>query len=387
MILSYGLGVDSTAILLRWLLEPDSRDFDLDDLVVIVAQTGDEQRETGRLVEQYVFPLLRRYGVRVVQVARAGASDKAGHVVLDDTRQPYVCHLGGAYTLSAHMLAAGTVPQVGGPRRCSIRFKGWVLDRWVSEYTGGAPYDHAVGFELGELGRMAEDREQLRLAGRRPFYPLIEWGWHREQAEAYIVEHLGVAWIKSACTFCPFAMTSAAGRRRTVARYIANPAEAMLPLMMEHVAVALNPRQGLIGGERLADLLTADPAASGLLREFSRSLDEQQWALYEVRRAFRARKGNPMAMANAVRSLVRLDIGERAGMVKELRARARSAGATLAADGEHHRAWIRRRGTAFPCVEELLTIAPAVAADKVGPGFDEAWEQGLRGSPQLAICG
>ena len=34
-VLSYGLGLDSTAVLLRWLADPSSRDFDLSDLVVI----------------------------------------------------------------------------------------------------------------------------------------------------------------------------------------------------------------------------------------------------------------------------------------------------------------------------------------------------------------
>ena len=36
---SYGMGVDSTAILLRWLHESSSRDFDLGDLVVLTAMT------------------------------------------------------------------------------------------------------------------------------------------------------------------------------------------------------------------------------------------------------------------------------------------------------------------------------------------------------------
>ena len=35
VVLSYGLGVDSTAILLRWPSEPSSRDFDLVDLTVV----------------------------------------------------------------------------------------------------------------------------------------------------------------------------------------------------------------------------------------------------------------------------------------------------------------------------------------------------------------
>lgn len=40
-VLSFGMGVESSALLLRWLEEPESRDFDLErDLIVITSQTG-----------------------------------------------------------------------------------------------------------------------------------------------------------------------------------------------------------------------------------------------------------------------------------------------------------------------------------------------------------
>lgn len=43
--LSWGMGVESTAILLRWLIDPTSRNFPLSQLSVITAQTGDEHRD------------------------------------------------------------------------------------------------------------------------------------------------------------------------------------------------------------------------------------------------------------------------------------------------------------------------------------------------------
>jgi hypothetical protein len=45
-------------------------------------------------------------------------------------------HLGGAYKLSDEMLAAGTVPQVAGSRKCSAKAKGWVLDRFPDAEIG-----------------------------------------------------------------------------------------------------------------------------------------------------------------------------------------------------------------------------------------------------------
>jgi hypothetical protein len=133
---------------------------------------------------------------------------------------------------------------------------------------------------------------QLGLPGRIPSYPLIEWGWNRRMCEDYIYAHLGVRWRKSACVMCTYALTSIAGRKRSLARYITDSDQALLPLLMEYVAVALNPRQGLIGGERLIDALAADPAVRTLLAQFDRHLDTRTWALYDVRRAFRAHKQN-----------------------------------------------------------------------------------------------
>lgn len=66
VVMSYGMGVDSTAILLRWLTDQSSRDFDLRDLVVISADTGGEFEQTITDVEEVVLPALRAAGVRFI---------------------------------------------------------------------------------------------------------------------------------------------------------------------------------------------------------------------------------------------------------------------------------------------------------------------------------
>jgi hypothetical protein len=68
-ILSYGMGVESTAILVRWLEDTSVRPCSLDELLVITAHTGDEYQDTQRDIEMYMLPMLRRHGVRYVQVA------------------------------------------------------------------------------------------------------------------------------------------------------------------------------------------------------------------------------------------------------------------------------------------------------------------------------
>ena len=62
-ILSYGMGVESSAILLRWIMSPVTRPCSLEDLIVITSQVGDEYTDTGRDVEAHILPLMRRgYG-------------------------------------------------------------------------------------------------------------------------------------------------------------------------------------------------------------------------------------------------------------------------------------------------------------------------------------
>ena len=95
-ILSYGMGVESTAILIRWLESAPVRPCRLDELIVITAHTGDEYADTYRDVETYVLPLLRRHRIRYVQVARGGSSQTDGIVVLSDSRETETLFWDGA---------------------------------------------------------------------------------------------------------------------------------------------------------------------------------------------------------------------------------------------------------------------------------------------------
>lgn len=119
VVLSYGLGEDSTAILLRWIADPTSRDFDLQDLAVVVAMTGSEWDSTRMAVEEHILPQVAAAGIRFIQVARGQrhvttAGD--GVVVLSDSRTPTRLYIEGGYSLYQEMTEAGTVPQSGGAR-------------------------------------------------------------------------------------------------------------------------------------------------------------------------------------------------------------------------------------------------------------------------------
>ncbi len=384
VVLGFGLGLDSSAILARWLTDPSSRDFELHELAVITAMTGQEWPETRRLVEKHLLPLMAAAGVRYIQVARRGSVEADGVDVLSDSRSTKQLHLVGAWTLAHEMFDAGTVPQTTGGRHCSQHFKGFPLDAVIAVLTCGQPYRHVMGFELGERSRAKRDAE-YNTALRSGEYPLRDWdgGWDRERAQAFLFETFGVKiWVKSACTYCPFALGSEAGRLEAIARFIAEPEAGVLALVMEFVATALNATQGLIKGKRLLTLLHGAAGTGEVLAGFERLLADLPWAVYHVRRTLSPRDDGK---ANHARSLRILDVGSPEEMRARLGERAKRGGVPVTIgdpafpDDTHPRVWLRRReltvlAKRIPTAEEFLTIAPATAISKTGPAFTGAWD-------------
>ena len=371
VVLSLGMGVDSAALLTRWLLEPDSRDFDLNQLLVITSQTGDEWETSRELMQNHLMPLMAQHQVRYVQVARAGRTIKSGVLLLDDSRAAQTLHLEGGYRLSQELLTAGTVAQSGGNRVCSIHAKGDVLDLYLAVETQGAPFRHMIGFESGEMRRAIRDAAVpgKKDLNRTAEYPLISWAWDRDACQDYLRDVFGVEWSKSACHMCPFALGSKAGRDRMVAKYRQHPEVAAQSLFIEHVALCLNGNQGIIAGDRLIDLLTAQhvTAAIRLLHE---QLDTVEHAVYEVRRTFTRRRDGKYNNARSVRAISR-------GLS---RTQAAELLATLGpADGSDSiaRVWTNRRAPAADAVEvtgeRFYVAAPATVEDKDGPAFASSW--------------
>lgn len=385
-ILNWGLGVDSTAILLRLfaLLENleargvtgPARDaeiaaagfgdgFTLDRFAVVVAMTGSEWPTTGQHCERHILPMLARWEIRLVQVARSGPLEADGVTVLDDSTRPARLHLAGGYRLFDELAAAGTVPQLGGVRKCSLKAKGTPLDRVITDITGGRPYRQIMGFEAGECSRADKDARE-NTATRTGVYPLIWWGWDRDACERYIHDRLGVWWPKSACTFCVFALANREGQARVLAGFAANPDLAWEPLLMETIAQALNPAQTLMKGRTLYDLL-AEAGQGEALRRFEQRANRMTWALVEVRRVMRA-------PGNAVRSVRVLATGGRADMRAALHQQATTRGRPVETSSRHARLWLARRTPdVYPHAEHLLTVVPALVADKEHPQFAKAW--------------
>jgi hypothetical protein len=364
VVLSEGMGVESASILLRWLLEPASRDFSLDDLIVLTAMTGDEHKQgTGEAFTRHLLPLMRQQRVRYVQVARAGPSNEDGVVILDDSREPHRLHLEGAWRLSDELLRAATVPQFAhGRRLCSIKFKGWVLDSWLAEHLDGRPYRHVMGFNAQEHKRIQRDTSYSTLT-RLSEYPLLAWGWTRADCEAYLMQHTGIRWPKSCCTFCPFA----GGRSEALERLLAEPGAAREALLVEHLALACNPRSTLYSSGTLRELL--EQRAPGVVADFLESLRLSPWAVYRVRRIL-------WAKGRGARELTTLFHGSKPEAEAHLRCLAPAAHPSLGS----LRSWVRHREPdTFPTAEEMLVACPAIPQDKRRPSFTASWARATSG--------
>ena len=245
VIQSHGMGVESQAILERWVAEPESRPFvTWDQLIVVTAQVGEEhKKDTIRDCEARMLPLLKERGVRFVELARRGFHEEDGIVVLQDTREPAKLHPDGVFSLSQYLMRSGTVPQFGGEHRCAMKFKAFVIETWLAlefqhlELT--KPVYHVFGYNSEEVTRtdkseyhiqrhnaekavkLARPKIPLMVFGfnseevtrversalydgpsRVGHYPLDEWGWDRAKCIGYILQQAGIIWRKSACSFC-----------------------------------------------------------------------------------------------------------------------------------------------------------------------------------------
>lgn len=430
VVLSHGLGVETAAILKRWIEEPETRPFrDWSRLIVVVAQVGHEHALTVALMETHQLPELSRLGVRFVELARRGHLESDGIVVLQDTRRPEKLHPAGVYKLFDEMLAAGTVPQFSGPHVCAMKFKAFVIESWLAWSLRGQQAVHVWGYNAGELSRIANsdthvaahnaersvpagDKNPVVVFGfngqelgraarameydgphRRTHYPLLSWNWDRPTCLDYLQQHYGVAWIKSACGGCPFNEEAYNRTEVGIERFRTDPAATVDGLFAEYVSLCFNPNGRLYAKTTMAAVIRDEPRLAAVWAAFDARLARETWALYEVRRLFTvnsASAGNARrvtagkapreTVARAVRPLAS---GGREAMADALAARA--AGATLDRD-EHGivRAYFARRRESCPTGEGFYVIAPRTVAEKVrGPMavFDRRFAQYTRGGP------
>jgi hypothetical protein len=389
VVLSLGLGVDSVSILLRWIHDPDSRDFDLSNLTVVTAMVGDEFDETVRLTETYILPLMRQHNIRYAQVARK-ASQSDGIAILSDTRQPQRLFSEGSYKLSDEMLDNGLVPQRAGGRKCSVKSKGVPLDRFIKSVVGDRPFRHIIGFEKTEGRRATRDQVASARTGffppgqRQAEFPLIEWGWDRQDCLDYICTTLGgIEWVRSCCVYCPFALGNKDSVAALIRRFQTEPHHATDALMMEATAMALNPTQTLTPG----GLFALVPET--MHESFSSQRDTKEHAVIEVRRILRPKRSNPTVAANSARSIRTVFTGTRDTAHEHLAELALQNPEAHMERGHNRdstqRLWVQRRKTTMPCAEHFYTVTPTTPADKQRPDFEKWWDDITGATPTLDL--
>lgn len=253
LVVSYGLGVDSTALLVGFYqrgIRPD---------LILFSDTGGEKPDT------YAYlPIINAWLASV------------GFPEVTLTRRTPINGSKGTYsTLEGNCTTNEMLPSLayGGRRGCSVAWKGEVLDahvaRWAparEAWARGQKVRRAIGYDAGpkDSGRcwdITEDERSTYL------YPLREWGWDRERCEAEIREAGLPVPPKSACFFCP-----ATSPAELVQLHRKSPELTARAVEMERIAAPnLDKIAGLWGNGTLG--VKGHQPRPGTWTEFLRALD------------------------------------------------------------------------------------------------------------------
>ena len=193
LVVSYGMGVDSTAMLVEFRrrgIRPD---------LILFADTGGEKDETYAY-RATIDAYLAAHDYPTVTVVRYVPRDFKNW-------PPY-------YTLEANCLTNGTLPSLAfGFGSCSQKWKAAPQHRYIASWppalacwARGDRVTKAIGYDAGPRDLRRHNRAQSASAQDARYsywYPLIEWDWDRERC-AQEVEREGLPVPpKSSCFYCP----------------------------------------------------------------------------------------------------------------------------------------------------------------------------------------
>lgn len=197
---------------------------------------------------------------------------------------------------------------------------------------------------------------------------MCDWGWTRSDCARFSLASLGELIPKSCCSFCPFALSSSAGRASSIDRFRREPQDAADALLLEYVARSINPSQTLIVGSSLADLI-GSAGLSSVTGIFHARLNSCDWSLYEVRRVVRPTRTGGRGMI--ARALDVAATGTRAAMTELLATR--PGRRTIGGDSiVRHVLHDRVRGDR---VDHWFVAAPSGADSKQLNGFEQWWQE------------
>lgn len=186
LVVAYGAGVDSTAMLVgmhRLGIRPD---------LILFADTGGEKPETYAYIRSVVQPWLVSVGFPPVITVR-----------YLPVRVQYM-------TLEGNCLDNKTLPSLAfGYKKCSLKWKRQPQDKYCNSWAParqcwsfGGRVIKAIGYDAGP----ADSRRAHHIGDDDKYsywYPLRDWGWDREQCKRQIAAEGLLVPMKSSCFFCP----------------------------------------------------------------------------------------------------------------------------------------------------------------------------------------
>lgn len=191
LMLAYGLGVDSTAVLVGWHargIRPDA---------ILFADTKSEKQETYAYLP-IIQEWLERVGFPPVTVVE--------NVVKDYRHWP-------PYSgLLQNCLTNATLPSLAfGFKSCSLKHKVAPQNKWTELWQPAIDCWAAGGKVRKAIGYDASPKDKKRFAHAVGMedpsydysYPLMDWGWDREECKRQIRAAGLPVPPKSACFFCP----------------------------------------------------------------------------------------------------------------------------------------------------------------------------------------
>ena len=191
LIVAYGLGVDSTAVLVELYkrgIRPDA---------ILFADTGDEKAETYNYLP-IINAWLSTVGFPPVTTVRY-------QPVNFKNWPPY-------HSLGENCLINGTLPSLAfGFKSCSLKWKVVPQNKWTEAWPMAVDYWRTGGKVKKIIGYDCSPKDKKRYhhaLGMQDdkyeyWYPLIEWGLDREACKATIRSAGLPVPPKSACKFCP----------------------------------------------------------------------------------------------------------------------------------------------------------------------------------------
>lgn len=191
LVVSYGAGVDSTAMLVEFVRRQIRPDY------IVFADTGGEKEETLAFLP-IMDAYLKKVGFPGITVVR--------YVPRDFKHWPPYS------TLEENCLTNGTLPSLAfGFKSCSQKWKIAPLHTFLKRqpmvqayWQRGLRVAKCLGFDAGP----ADLRRRNHMGDPRDRYydyryPLIDWGWNRERCTEEIAKAGLPVPPKSSCFFCP----------------------------------------------------------------------------------------------------------------------------------------------------------------------------------------